>query len=46
MKKTLKLIKEENIKDDFYTEEVVSSFFDDDAITAEEEGFMRGYLTA
>ena len=41
-----KAVYKEEIKDDFYTEEMVEDCFDGDGITAEEQGFMLGYIMA
>ena len=36
---------EEEHEDDFYSEESLEMSIEDDEISGEEEGFMRGYLT-
>jgi len=39
----MKEIEEEN-EDDFYNEQYLEAYIEDDGINAEEEGFMLGYL--
>jgi hypothetical protein len=35
---------EQEIKEDIYSIEITEEFVDDDVISAEEQGFMQGYL--
>lgn len=37
---------DEEMRDDFYTEERVEDCFDNDEITTAEQGFMIGYIMA
>ena len=36
---------EEEQEDDFYSEQYLEMYVEDDEISGEEEGFMRGYLS-